>query len=127
MRLGTEHDVFQGRQSVHEHEVLVDHADSLRNGVIRIANDHALSLHLNHAAIGLIKAVQNGHQGALARAVLAHDPVHRTGGHTQIHICIGCNCAETLVDTLHMYRRWRRCRWRCALYTQILLLKRLLH
>jgi nitroreductase len=51
---------------------------------------------MRSAAVGLVEAVQDGHQRALAGAVLADDAVHRAGGHGQVTSRLACTAPKRL-------------------------------
>ena len=77
--LDAEHDVFQHRERLHQHEVLMHHADPRRQRVLRRLRIAAGSpSHEDLAAIRPVIAVQDAHQRRLAGAVLADDAVDRS-------------------------------------------------
>ena len=78
--LGTEEQVLQYRERLHQHEMLVDHADPGPDRVLRTADRPLLAVDHDLAAVGLIVAVEDVHQRRLAGTVLAHDPVDGAGG-----------------------------------------------
>ena len=67
------------RHRVDEHEVLVDHADAKRNGVVRPLNAADLAVDQNLAAVGRVEAIRDAHGGRLPGAVLADDGVNGAG------------------------------------------------
>ena len=103
--LGPQHHVVQRAQRVHEHEVLVHHADAQGNRLAAAGDARGLALDLDLARIGLVEAVEDGHQRALAGAVFTDDAVHSAGGHAQLHVAVGLHGAEALVDVAHLDRR----------------------
>ena len=98
VRLGAEQDVVERGKRLDQHEVLVHHADAQRDGLVRAADLRGLAFDLDLAAVGLVEAVQDRHQRALAGAVLAHHAVHRAGRHGERDFAVGVDRAEVLVD-----------------------------
>ena len=96
--LDAEHHVLQHGEGVHEHEVLVDHADTVGDGVLRPPDGDRRTVHPDFAAVGLVVAVDDAHQGRLAGAVLADDAVDRARGNGGRHIVVGVHRAEPLLD-----------------------------
>ena len=99
MRFCPEHDVFKRSQGVYQHEVLVHHADTQANGIVGVANLDGLAIHFDRPAVGLVEAIQHGHQRTFSRTVFAHDAVHRASGNAQVDIGIGGYGTKTLTDT----------------------------
>jgi hypothetical protein len=108
VRLGAEQHVVQRRERVDQHEVLVHHADAERDRVARVADACRPALDLDLAAVGLVEAVQDRHQGRLAGAVLADDAVHAARGHRERDVAVGVHRAEALVDVAHRHCGGRR-------------------
>ncbi len=79
-----------------------DHADAQRDRVARAADLRRLAVDRDAAAVGLVEAVEDRHQRALAGAVLADDAVHRAGRHRQVDIAVGLHRAEALADAAHL-------------------------
>ena len=77
--LHAEHDVLQHRERLHQHEVLVHHADPRRQRVLGAADGRRPAAHEDLAPVGAVVAVEDAHQGRLAGAVLADDAVDRAG------------------------------------------------
>ena len=67
----TQRHVLGHGEARHELEVLVHHADAVAQGVRGRLERDRLAVDENLARVGLVQAVENLHQGALARAVLA--------------------------------------------------------
>ncbi|MCY1232088.1 hypothetical protein D9M72_445610 [compost metagenome] len=53
---------------------------------------------MDFAAIGLVEAVQDRHQGRFSRTVFTDDAVDRTLADFQIDVLVGVDRAETFVD-----------------------------
>jgi len=98
---GAQQHVVQRGHGVDQHEVLVHHAHTRGHRFTRVADAHLATAHFDGALIGLIEAVKDGHQGALARPVLAHDAMHRAGLHAQVDCPVGVNGTKSLVDAAH--------------------------
>ena len=96
--LGAQQDVLKHRQRLHQHEVLVDHADAGGDRVARAGDGDRPSLHFDGAGVGPVEPVEDAHQGRLAGTVLADDAVDRPGRHLQRHVAVGLHGAEPLVD-----------------------------
>jgi hypothetical protein len=112
VRLGAQHHVVQRAERVDQHEVLVHHAHAACDGVAAALDLRRAAVDRDRAPVGLVEAVQDGHQRALARAVLAHDAVDGALGHHQVDRPVGLHRAEALVDAAHLdgRRRHRRSR-----------------
>ncbi len=105
--LGAENDVFKHGEVFDQHEVLVDHADADRDGVVGRADRRRLAADADLAAVGLVEAVEDRHQRRLAGAVLADDAVDRAAGNLEVNVAIGVDRAEALVDADEFDRRVR--------------------
>ena len=79
--LDPEDHVFQHREILHEHEVLVHHADARGDRIVRPVNFDAAPVNPNLAGVRAMKPVDDVHQRGLARAVLADQAVHRAACH----------------------------------------------
>ena len=95
---GAEDDVFQHREIVDQHEMLMHHADAERDGVIGRLDRRRLAADADLAAVGLVEAVEDRHQRRLAGAVLADNAVDGAARDLQIDVAIGAHGAKTLVD-----------------------------
>ena len=71
--LRTEHDVFQHGERIDQHEMLMHHADTERDGGAGAGDVDGFSVNQDLAAVGLVKAVENAHQRRFAGAILADD------------------------------------------------------
>ena len=103
--LDAEHDVLQHRERLHQHEVLVHHADAGGERVLRALDAHRAAAHEDLARVGLVVAVEDAHQRRLAGAVLADDAVDRPGPHGERHVAVGVDRAEALVDAAELDHR----------------------
>ena len=98
LALGAEDDVFEHREILDQHEVLVDHADADGDGVVGRVDRHRLAADADLAAVGLVEAVEDRHQRRLAGAVLADDAVDGAALDFQMDVAVGMDRAKTLVD-----------------------------
>ena len=96
--LDTEDDVFEHREILHEHEMLVNHADARKDRVLRRAEIDAATMHVNLAGVGPVKSVDDIHQRRLARTVFTDEPVDTAGRDGKAQGPVGVDGAETLVD-----------------------------
>ncbi|GAA3420796.1 hypothetical protein GCM10018952_65220 [Streptosporangium vulgare] len=74
--LAAEDHVLQHGEVVGQHEVLVDHADAHGDRLPGGAEAHVLAVDADPPLVRALHAVQDLHEGGLARAVLADDGVH---------------------------------------------------
>ena len=93
-----EDDVLGDGHRVDEHEVLVDHADAQRDGIVRPPDLADLAVDQNLAAVGRVEAIGDPHGRRLARAVLADDGVDGAGLDRDVDVVVGEDAAETLRD-----------------------------
>ena len=84
-RLLPEEDVFGSREFWNQIELLVDHGDAGRAGLLRRAKRDFRTIHLQHAGIGPMGPPEHLHQRALPRAVLAQEREYLAGMHIEIH------------------------------------------
>src|SRR5260370_3146908 len=107
---GAEHHGFEHAERRHQHEMLMHHADAVADRLLRRADAHRLAIDADFTRVGLIEAVENRHQRRFAGAVLADDAVYDASLDSKIHVLVGMNRAETLVDA-NQFDRGRR--WTC--------------
>ena len=69
--LAAQHDVLRDGEVVHEHEVLMDHADAVRDSVIGAVDLDGLSVDADLPLVSLVQAVEYVHERALARTVFS--------------------------------------------------------
>ena len=69
-----------------------------RDRVRRRADRDRLAVDADLAGIRLVEAVEDRHQRRLAGAVLADDAVDRAALDREVHVLVGVNLAEALVD-----------------------------
>ena len=95
--------VLRHRHARHQREVLVDHADAERVGIVRGANGLLARSHHDLAGVGLVVADQALHERALARAVFPEERVEGARRDARRHVLEGGDAAEALghADDLH--------------------------
>ena len=76
-----------------------------RNGLAAALDLHGPAFDADLPRIGLVEAVEDGHQRALAGTVFADDAVHRATFHAQLHGAVGVHRAEAFFDALHQNGR----------------------
>ncbi len=103
--LDAEHHVLEDRERLHQHEVLVHHADTRGERVLSATDDRGPAAHEDLAAIRLVVAIEDAHQSRLAGAVLPHDTVNRPRPHHQRDIAVRMNRPEPLVHPPQLDRR----------------------
>ena len=95
---GAEHDVLEHAERLHQHEMLVDHADAAADRLARRADAHRLAVDADFAGVGLVEAVEDRHQRRLAGAVFADDAVDDAALDLEIDVGVGVDRTEALVD-----------------------------
>ncbi len=93
-----EHDVLGDREDRHEHEVLMDHADAGRDRVARPVELDRLVVDQDLALVRLVEAVQDVHEGRLARAVFAEQAENLAGLHDEVDPLVRHDPGEALGD-----------------------------
>ena len=97
-RLEAEHDVLGDGEDGHEHEVLMDHADAVLDGMLRLEDrDHLVideDLTLGHGD----HAEQHVHERRLAGAVLPEEAVDLARLDREVDVVVGGERAEALRD-----------------------------
>src|ERR1051326_5912753 len=90
-----EHDVFSDCHSLDQHEVLVDHADTERDRVVRRLDVTRLAVDDDLAAVGGIKTVSDAHRRRLTRAILADNGMDRPRLNDYVDMVVSKNVAES--------------------------------
>ena len=78
--------------------MLVHHADAGMDRIAGRADGDRLAADADLAGIGLVEAVEDRHQRRFAGAVLTDDAVDRAALDREVHVLVGVNGAEALVD-----------------------------
>ena len=90
---------------LHQHEVLIDHADARPDGVAGGAEHAGLAIHQDFSRVRAVMPGQNGHKGALARAVLAEQGLDPPRMDIQADLPVGPHRPENLGDASQGHRR----------------------
>jgi ABC-type ATPase involved in cell division len=100
--LDAQDDVFEHGEIVHQHEVLVHHADAQRQRMAAVGNGLRRAIDDDGAAIGRIESIQDRHQRRFTRAVLPHNAVDGAARDLEVDVLVGVNRAKPLVDLLQL-------------------------
>ena len=111
-RLAAQHHVLADREDRDEHEVLVHHADALRDSVARAADACRLAVDQDLAGIRMDEPVEDVHQGALARSVLSDEGMDLAGADREVDVIVGDHAGPGLGDAVHLEGERFGCR--CA-------------
>jgi hypothetical protein len=103
--LGSENDVLGNREAVHQHEVLVDHADAAGDRVAGRRDPRLLASDQDAAPVGWIEAVEHPHQRRLPRAVLAHERMDLSRSEGEVDRVVREHAGEALRETLESDER----------------------
>ena len=82
---GAKNDVFDDREIVGEHEMLMDHTDTGSDCLGWSLELHRISVDRNRALIWLMHAVQRFHQCRFSSAVFTNDGMNGSGSHHQFN------------------------------------------
>ena len=96
-----QNDVVEHRHGLHQHEVLMHHADAQLYRLTGGVDTDFLPLQKNLSLGGLIQADQNIHQRGLAGAVFTQQRQYLAPVHGQADVLVGVKIAESLADVLH--------------------------
>ncbi len=83
--------------------MLVDHADAVADGVGRRVDGDNLTVEPYLAFVLMIKTVEDLHQRALARPVLAQQGVNLARAHVEIDTVVRQHAGEPLGDAAHLH------------------------
>ena len=84
-------DVFLHGKHVHELEMLMNHTDAQRDGVVRGADMHFLAVYADMARVRAVNAGEHVHQRGLAGAVFTQQGQDFAAEYSQVNILIGDN------------------------------------
>jgi hypothetical protein len=121
--LDAQHDVLENAEIIHQHEMLMHHADAGGDGVMRTMDAAGPAADADLPGIGLVVAVEDAHERRLAGAVLADDAVDGAARARHGDRAIGMHGAEALVDA-DQFDGGRRTRRRGGSEARPCLLKR---
>ena len=102
--LGPQNDILEDGKILHQLETLEDHADPGTDRGLAVGDLHRLAADQDLARIGLVEAVENGHQRGFARAILADDAVDRAARDADRDILVRLHRAEGLADAAQLDR-----------------------
>src|ERR1051325_9524605 len=91
----TEHDVLGYGHRLDQHEVLVDHADTERDRVVRRFDVTRFAVDDDFATVGSVETISDVHRRRFARAVLADNGMDRPGLNDYVDMVISKNVAES--------------------------------
>ena len=97
--------VLDHGEGIHQHEMLVNHADAGGDGVLAVFDEHRPPRDPDLPLVGPIEAVQDAHQGGLAGAVLADDAVNAATPDGEAHAPVRVHASEVLFDAEKLDRR----------------------
>ena len=100
-----ERDVLGDRERVHEHEVLVDHPDPVRDRICGRGDADRQPVQPDLALVGLVEAVEHAHQRALAGPVLTEQRVHLAGADVEVDAVVGDHAGKPLRDAPHLQQQ----------------------
>ena len=95
VRLDAEDDVVEHGEAFHQLEVLVDHADAERVGVVRVLDLDLAPSFLIIALLRLVQAEQDAHQRGFACAVFAEQGVDLALSELKRDVVVGDDTGET--------------------------------
>ena len=113
-RFLAEEDVIGDGQDGHEHEVLVDHADSAVDGISRVTDDDGLAAHTDLALVRCGQPIEDVHEGGFARAVFAEQRMDLAGAQVEIDAVVGGDARIALDDAAHLERQGRGVLGHCS-------------
>ena len=101
--LYAKYDIFRDRKFRNLHEVLVHHADAVRNRIERVVDFHLGALDQNTALLTVFQTKQDFHQGCFARAVFSHQRMNFASFYRKIDIFVRDKSVFiNLGDSLHL-------------------------
>jgi hypothetical protein len=110
-RLGAEKDVLLHAEVRGEVQFLINHRDAALPGVQWIARHEGLAVELERAGVRLIRAAQDFHERALARAVFADERVNLARRHRERNVPQRRRRPERFADGGHLQARGGHGAW----------------
>ena len=101
--LRAKNDVLRDCEILNQHEVLVDHTDSVFNCRSRILDINFLAADVDLSHVCLVKTVQDVHQRTLTGAVLTENGMDRSLLHIEIDVGQRIEGAESFGDPMHLH------------------------
>ena len=103
----TQDNVLRGAEHIHQHKMLMNHADAQLVRCFGRINHSLIAIHPNFAVVRLINARQHVHQRGFAAAVFSQQRMNFAPFQPQIHIVV-CNYpAKGFAAMLHLNRVFR--------------------
>ena len=96
-----QNDVLKHRHGLHQHEVLVHHADAQLHRLGRGVDADLLPVEEDLPLRGLVQSNEDVHQRALSGAVLPQQGMYLALADGQVDVPVGVKVAEPLADVLH--------------------------
>ena len=96
-----ENDILENGHGLHQHKVLVHHADAQLDGLGRGLNADRFPMEVDGTLRGLIQTEQHVHQRAFTGAVFAQKRVHFAFAYIEIDVSVGIDVTEFFGDVLH--------------------------
>ena len=101
--LHAQDDVVQHGKALHQLEVLVDHADVERVGVVGVADLHPLPVDADLPLLRLVQAEEHAHEGGLPGPVLPQQGVDLPPLQLQGDVVVGHDARKYLGDVQHLH------------------------
>ena len=95
-------DVVEHGEAFHQLEVLVDHADAERVGIVRVLDGHDLSILFDDALLGLVQTEEHAHERGFACAVFAQQGMDLALFELKRNVVVGDNTGESFGDVEHL-------------------------
>ena len=95
-------DVVEHGEAFHQLEVLVDHADAERVGIVRVLDGHDLAVLLDGALLGLVQTEEHAHERGFACAVFAQQGMDLALFELKRNVVVGDNTGESFGDVEHL-------------------------
>ena len=87
---------------LHEHKVLVYHADAHSDGIPRRVESYRFSVDAYRALIGAVQPIEDVHEGGFPGSVLAQEAQNFSGGDGEVDVAIGGNSMKGFEDAGHL-------------------------
>ncbi len=101
LRLQSKDDILDNREGIDQHEMLMNHSDSMFHGIEGRAQVDALSLDEDLALVGVVNAVKHIHERRLPCPVLAEQCMNFSLTKGKAHVVIRHDAWKTLGDIIH--------------------------
>ena len=101
--LDPQNNIVQNAETLHQLEVLVNHADTQRVGVVRIPDLHLPAILADLPLLRLVETEEHAHQGRFPGSVLSQQGVNLTFAQLQSDPVIGDNPRKPLGDIQHFH------------------------